>query len=300
MSPRRMTGWRRSRMPPSVWTTPCIPTKIRKPNSSCPNDTWLRTGGSTQLQLIALKRDVTEVDLASGIARFYNRSTDGVIKVTTEFGYVVAGGKTTFDLYVGDESVEVVALSGEVDFIHAGNQAKYPIAAGSSLIADGSRVSSAQANVDAVWDDWNVDRDRLWRSGWKPPVIPVDICRRASATRPMSWKKTAAGKRSVMKGAPDGSGVPPESRSEWSPFTAGRWTDYHGDSTWIPDRAVRLRHPSLRQLDIYRQLLVLGTADGRFPDRHRPVFGHRSRLVSRPGRVDPLGQRDRLGAAGLA
>ena len=81
-----------------------------------PNDTWLRTGGNTQIQLIALKRDVTEIDMASGVGRFYNRSSKGVIKVTTEFGYVIARRGTTFDLYVGDESLEVIPVTGRVDF----------------------------------------------------------------------------------------------------------------------------------------------------------------------------------------
>ncbi len=37
-----------------------------------PNNTWIRIGGSTQIQFIALKNDVTEVDVAQGVARCYN------------------------------------------------------------------------------------------------------------------------------------------------------------------------------------------------------------------------------------
>src|SRR5262245_6302650 len=79
-----------------------------------PNGLWVRIGASTQLQLIALKSDASEIDLASGVTRFYNVSSNGVVKATTPFGYVLAEPQSTFDLYVGDESVEVLALKGNV------------------------------------------------------------------------------------------------------------------------------------------------------------------------------------------
>ena len=62
--------------------------------------------------MLALEDDATQVDVASGVARFYNRSSQAVIKATTPFGYVIAPANTTFDLYVGNESVEVIALKG--------------------------------------------------------------------------------------------------------------------------------------------------------------------------------------------
>ena len=55
-----------------------------------PNGVWVRTGSDTQIQLIALREDVAEIDVASGTARFYNKSQKAVIKATTPFGYVLA------------------------------------------------------------------------------------------------------------------------------------------------------------------------------------------------------------------
>lgn len=200
-----------------------------------PNDTWIRTGASTQIQLIALKHDVTEADMASGVARFYNRSGHGVIKVTTDFGYVIAGRESTFDLYVGDESIEVITLKGRVDFIHQGNQAKYEVIAGTSLVADGSKVQSAEAKVDAVWESWNVDRDRIWRK-WQegagnsgrylPPTLRDEAYVLEENGR---WEEVRYEGRSRRFWRPTSVAV------GWSPFTAGRWTVYHGDNTWIPD-----------------------------------------------------------------
>ena len=70
-----------------------------------PNGTWIRIGNSTQIQFIALDTDLAEMDVASGVARFYNKSSDTVIKVTSPFGYVLADPGTVFDFYVGDDSV---------------------------------------------------------------------------------------------------------------------------------------------------------------------------------------------------
>ena len=55
-----------------------------------PNGTWIRIGNSTQIQFFALDADLAEMDVASGVARFYNKSSDTVIKVTSPFGYVLA------------------------------------------------------------------------------------------------------------------------------------------------------------------------------------------------------------------
>ena len=128
-----------------------------------PNNTWERIGSDTQLQMIALKPDVTEIDVASGITRFFNRSGNAVVKATTPFGYVTAEPGTSFDLYVGDKSVEVIALKGKVDFIHVVGNTKFEVAAGSgSIVADSQRTAPGEGNVDADWDDWNVERDKLW------------------------------------------------------------------------------------------------------------------------------------------
>ena len=55
-----------------------------------PNGTWIRVGNSTQIQFIALDTDLSEMDVAAGVARFYNKGSDTVIKATSPFGYVLA------------------------------------------------------------------------------------------------------------------------------------------------------------------------------------------------------------------
>ena len=200
-----------------------------------PNNTWIRIGGNTQLQLIALQTDVTEVDVASGLARFYNRSSNVLVKATTPFGYVVAQPGSTFDLYVGDQSVEVIALKGTVTFIHAGDDAKYEVVPGSpSIIADARQVGAGESNVDADWDDWNAGRDTLWAQrvsvkGESVRYLPPELQDQAYDLEENGrWESVnyQGQRRQLWR--------PTRVSAGWAPFTEGRWTDYYGDNTWIP------------------------------------------------------------------
>jgi hypothetical protein len=199
-----------------------------------PNGAWIRIGNSTQIQFIALDTDLAEMDVASGLARFYNKSSDTVIQVTSPFGYVLADPGTVFDFYVGDNSVEVVAIKGKVSFVHSSTEAKYDVAAGSpSILADQQQVSSGEGTVDPDWNRWNTNRENFWAKkarvrGRSVEYLPPGLRDDAYALDENgSWES-----------------VPYEGTSRWfwrprvvvgwSPFTVGRWTDWYGDQTWIP------------------------------------------------------------------
>ena len=199
-----------------------------------PNGAWIRIGNSTQIQFIALDTDLAEMDVASGMARFYNKSSDTVIKVTSPFGYVLAYPGMAFDFYVGENSVEVVAIKGKVSFVHSATEAKYDVAAGSpSIVADQQQVSSGEGTVDPDWNRWNMVRENFWAAKAKvrgrsveylPPSLRDDAY---ALDENGSWES-----------------VPYEGTSRWfwrprvavgwSPFTVGRWTDWYGDQVWIP------------------------------------------------------------------
>ena len=146
-----------------------------------PNGTWIRVGENTQIQFIALDTDLSETDIASGVARFYNKSSRSVIKTTSPFGYVLANSGSVFDFYVGENSVEVVAVKGKVSFVHAVTNARYDVSAGSpSILADQNQVSSGDGTVDPDWDRWNTTRETFWAAkarvggrsvGYLPPSL---------------------------------------------------------------------------------------------------------------------------------
>jgi hypothetical protein len=199
-----------------------------------PNGTWIRIGNSTQIQFIALDTDLAEMDVASGVARFYNKSSDTVIKATSPFGYVLAYPGTVFEFYVGDNSVEVVAIKGKVSFVHSATDAKYDVAAGSpSILADQQQVSSGDGIVDPDWDQWNMFRENFW-------AAKARVRGRSVEYLPPSLRDEAY----VLEENGTWERVPYEGTSRWfwrprvavgwSPFTVGRWTDWYGDQTWIP------------------------------------------------------------------
>ncbi len=198
-----------------------------------PNQTWIRIGATTQIQAISLTADASEVDVASGVARFYNKGSDLVVKATTPFGYVLAPAGSIFDLYVGDTSIEIIAISGDIEYIQ--NEQRYDVNAGSSsLLADGHVVSSGSGTVDPSWDSWNGDRDRLWSErlearSQSANYLPRQLHDDASVLdEDGRWEKVYYQNEYREMWRP--TNVDPE----WRPFSRGRWVDYYGDQCWVP------------------------------------------------------------------
>ena len=128
-----------------------------------PNGSWERIGSATQIQYIALSPDYAEADVAAGVVRFYDRGLSTVVKADTPFGYVLANPGSIFDLYVGENSTELVAVRGTVTFVHGATQERYDVSAGDpSILADRNQVATGEGVVDPDWDAWNVGRDRFW------------------------------------------------------------------------------------------------------------------------------------------
>ena len=200
-----------------------------------PNGTWMRIGDSTQIQFIALDRDFSEVDVAEGVARFYNKGPETVIKATSSFGYVLAYSGAVFDFYVGENSVEVIAVKGEVSFVHTATNARYDAAAGTpSILADESQVSSGDGAIDPDWSRWNRTRENFWAAkarvrGRSAEYLPPGLRDEAYALEENGrWESVP------YEGSSRWFWRPTSVAHGWSPFTAGRWTDWNGDQVWIP------------------------------------------------------------------
>ncbi|EKD39084.1 MAG: hypothetical protein ACD_75C00516G0010 [uncultured bacterium] len=201
-----------------------------------PNRTWLRVGENTQVQLIALNPDTTTVDVASGLARLYNKSDDTVIKVTTPFGYVVAPDDTVFDLYVGDESLEVIAVRGTVDFVHDGSNARYEIEDGSfSIIANKDETAKGNGKVDSEWDDWNGEREILWAKRLRSRSYSEDYLPEPIREESYALDESGEWESVYYEGAYRDMWRPTRVDRGWRPFTVGRWSVYYGDQCWVPD-----------------------------------------------------------------
>jgi hypothetical protein len=200
-----------------------------------PNGTWTRIGNSTQIQFINLDTDLSEIDVASGMARFYNKGSNTVIKTTCPFGYVLADPGTVFDFYVGDNSVEVVSVRGTVSFVHSATDAKYDVTAGSpSVLADQQQVSSGEGTVDADWDRWNLARENFWVRKARARGRSVDFLPPSLGYEAYDLDENGTWEKVNYEGSERWFWRPTAVAVGWSPFTVGRWTDWYGDQTWIP------------------------------------------------------------------
>jgi len=200
-----------------------------------PNGTWIRIGNSTQIQFITLDTDMSEIDVASGVARFYNKSSNTVLKTTSPFGYVLAYPGTVFDFYVGDDSVEVLPVSGNVSFIHLATNAKYEVSAGSpSILADERQVSSGEGTVDPDWDQWNKIREDFWAAKTRVRGRSAEYLPPSLQDESYSLEENGRWERVPYEGTGRWFWRPTIVAAGWSPFTVGRWTDWYGDQTWIP------------------------------------------------------------------
>jgi len=200
-----------------------------------PDGVWVRTGSDTQMQVMVLGNDLMEIDVASGTARFYNKSQKSLVKVTTPFGYVLARQGTAFDLYVGDDSAEIISLDGKVDFIVGDKETRHTVeAGGASIISDGRVAVLGDGKVDASWDEWNLEREELWTQrvqvrGESIDNLPADLRYEAfDLDRSGKWVQV------YYEGAYRKLWRPAQVAAGWQPFTGGRWTVWREDNVWIP------------------------------------------------------------------
>ena len=200
-----------------------------------PNGTWIRTGHETQIQFITLDAEITEVDVSKGMVRFYNKSPSTTIKATTAFGYVMADPDTAFDIYADSDSVEVLAVRGNVRFIHQQSEARYEVMTGStSIIANQDSVSTGEGTLDASWQRWNESRESFWANRTRGERRSVRYLPPALHDESYILEEYGDWERVPYEGSPRWFWRPTRVAVGWSPFTVGRWTVWCGDQTWIP------------------------------------------------------------------
>lgn len=200
-----------------------------------PNNTWIRVGGNTQIEIVKLEDDSTVIDMDSGIARFYNKSSTTILQAITPFGYVTAPPLTTCDVYLKDKSVEVIALKGNVDFVHVTDDTEFEVIAGSSSIVAGyQEIKSGKGMADDDWNSWNIKRDALWDSrlemkGDSTKHLPDGLYHQS-----YTLEENGIWERVYYEGSYRCFWRPLYVTSCWSPFTVGRWTQWYGDQCWVP------------------------------------------------------------------
>ncbi len=201
-----------------------------------PSGVWVRTGSDTQIQLIAVREDLTEIDVASGTVRFYNKSRKNLVKATTPFGYVLAKPGAAFDLYVGDDSTEVISLDGGVDLVLGEGGTRYTVeAGGGSVISDGKAAVEGDGQVETAWDEWNLNREELWNQRILVKGESVDNLPDVLRSDAYDLDGNGRWEQVYYEGQYRKLWRPTVVAADWQPFTAGRWTVWYRDNVWIPE-----------------------------------------------------------------
>jgi hypothetical protein len=222
-----------------------------------PNSTWVRLGNETHLNITKLGNDLTEIDIESGTARLYNKSSVATIIASTPFGTIKAPPQTTCDLYLENDSILITTLKGSVDFLHLANNTHHGITAGTlSLKADLNQATTSEELLDDSWHSWNAKRDGLWderfaEQGDSPRYLPENLQYESYALDENgTWENV------YYEGSHHYFWRPRHVSRGWSPFTVGRWTVWYGDHCWIPCEPfgyITHHYGNWVYLDSYRQ-----------------------------------------------
>ncbi len=200
-----------------------------------PNNVVLRLGPSSQVQLATAKPALAEFVETAGVARFSNQNSTAPVNVTTPYGVIEASPGATFDVYVGDQSMEVLALAGSVNFIHAKDRTPYRIVPGAtSLIANAVEVGPGSGTVDPAWAAWNQGLDRLWAQRAAAASASVQYLPKPLRRDAYELDKNGRWERVLYKGREVMLWRPTDVPNGWAPFSTGRWVEWNGDTTWVP------------------------------------------------------------------
>ena len=165
--------------------------------------------------------------MAAGVVRFYNRGLSTVAKADTPFGYVLANPGSTFDLYVGENSTELIPVKGTVTFVHGATRERYDVSAGNpSILADRSQVATGEGIVDPDWDAWNAGRDRFWTAKAKERGLSFRYLPPALRGDAYVLEENGRWERVVYEGRECSVLEAYKGRLRLAPFTAGRWTEW--------------------------------------------------------------------------
>jgi len=200
-----------------------------------PNNTLIRIGSDTQVQMVQLNSEVTEVDVASGTVRLYNNSSSTEIKATTPFGDVVMPPDTRCDLYVHETQAELLSLKGSILFLRGDGSERHEVMAGSSaVIATTDRVTASAHSAGREWDAWNRDRDDRWAQRMNGRGRSADHLPESLQGEAYDLERNGRWETVYYEGDYRYFWRPSYVSVGWTPFSCGRWIVWHGEHTWVP------------------------------------------------------------------
>lgn len=197
-----------------------------------PNNQLVRLDENAEIEILNLEDDVGEFTLHSGLARFYNRSSAGMLVVETARGSVTVEPGSAIDVLAEKKSVTVSAVYGEAIFhSYQDGVEKVEVISGSTKLEFREKsIIAGIGPIDRKWDRWCADREgmlaqnRLVRS----EHLPESMQEYAYTMEPYGrWQ------RIYYRGYYYWAWKPHSVSVGWSPYTTGHWDNWHGSSVWV-------------------------------------------------------------------
>ncbi|RJR32388.1 MAG: hypothetical protein C4576_30250 [Desulfobacteraceae bacterium] len=199
-----------------------------------PNNTWIRLGQETGIELFSLEDQETSVGLDYGKARFINRGSNSRITVATPAGQVSAPAMSALDISVEEASVHILPLSGSA-FLTRINGSTLEIRPGANgILVDGETIVAGREGTDPAWNDWNIKRDSLWAGRIQSGARSAEYLPPPLRDQAHVLQENGIWERVYYEGEYGYFWRPIHVPPGWSPFSVGRWTLWYGDHVWIP------------------------------------------------------------------
>ena len=199
-----------------------------------PNQLVVRLAENSEVEIMNLQEDTGEFYLVAGLARFYNNSGKGTLKIRTNRGVADLPAGSIADLQAGAASLQIWSVRGGSTFLAMANDSRQEtlevIDQSTSLIIYRDSVTAGIGPIDRGWHNWCAERENVWheRQMVRSEYMPEPLQGYAYALQPHGrWRRV------YYRGYNYWAWQPHRVAAGWAPYTSGYWYSWHGDRVWV-------------------------------------------------------------------
>jgi hypothetical protein len=272
-----------------------------------PNQLVVRLAENAEVEIINLEEDIGEFYLVAGLARFYNNSSTGTLKIRTNRGVLNLPAGSIADLQADATSIQIWSVRGGPTFLAMASDSRTEtlevIDQSTSLTIYRNSVAAGIGPIDRGWHNWCAERENVWheRQLVRSEYMPEPLQEYAYVLQPHGrWRRV------YSRGYYYWAWKPHRVAAGWAPYTSGYWYDWHGDRVWVdhnPWGWVTHHHGQWMHVHgswMWTPYVHVAATPGVTVTSFSIVFGPRYRPHWHPGRVRWIANNDYVGWLPLA
>ena len=272
-----------------------------------PNQLVVRLAENGEVEIINLEEDIGEFYLVAGLARFYNNSSTGTLKIRTNRGVANLPAGSIADLQADATSIQIWSVRGGATFLAMASDSRTEtlevIDQSTSLTIYRNSVTAGIGPIDRGWHNWCAERENVWheRQLVRSEYMPEPLQEYAYVLQPHGrWRRV------YSRGYYYWAWKPHRVAAGWAPYTSGYWYDWRGDRVWVdhnPWGWVTHHHGQWMHVHgswMWTPYVHVASTPGVTVTSFSIVFGPRYRPHWHPGRVRWITYNDYVGWLPLA